>query len=146
MIGLVFRQQVQAHDGNAGAGQRGQNALIAAHGPLVDAEGLGDGGAGDVGVQDADAVAHPGHGDRQLAGDHALAHAALAADHADDVADDGMGIAGLVKILRLAAVVAAAAAVMGAAVLGFAAAAGAALLFVFFAHSTSSFLLIYSGK
>ena len=44
-------------------------------------------------------------------GDQALADAALAADHADDVADDGMGIAGLVKILRLAAVVAAATAV-----------------------------------
>ena len=37
--------------------QRGQNALLAAHGPLVDAEGLGDGGAGDVGVQNADLIA-----------------------------------------------------------------------------------------
>ena len=34
-------------------GLHGQDTLIVAHGPLVDAEGLGDGGAGDVGVQNA---------------------------------------------------------------------------------------------
>ena len=100
----------------------------------MDAEGLGDGGAGDVRVQDAHPVAHPGHGDRQLGGDHALAHAALAADHADDVADHGMGVAGLVQVLGLAAAVAAGGAVMGALGGVLLAAARAVLILVFFAH------------
>ena len=55
----------------------------------MNAEGLGNGGAGDIGVQNADLVAPAAHGDGQLAGDHGLAHAALAGHDAVDLADSG---------------------------------------------------------
>src|SRR5699024_9613666 len=85
-------------------------------GVLVDAEGTGDGGAGDIGVQNAHLLAPGGHGGGQRAGDGGLAHAALAADHGNHLFDVGVGIAGLTEVvglLTLAAVGAAAGAVVG---------------------------------
>ena len=81
------------------------------------AEGLGDGGAGDVGVQDAHGVATAAHGHRQLAAGHRLAHAALAGNDAVHLAHPGGGMMlfqqGL-GLLPLSAALAAGGAVMGA--------------------------------
>ena len=83
----------------------------------MDAEGLGNGGAGDVRVQNADFIAPAAHGDGQLAGDHGLAHAALAGYHAVYLADTGVRVVLLQQglgLLPLPAVLAAGGAVMGA--------------------------------
>lgn len=58
----------------------------------MDAEGLGDGGTGDVGIQNADLMAPAAHGDRQLAGDHGLSDAALAGHDAEHLTDVGFGM------------------------------------------------------
>ena len=82
----------------------------------MDAKGLGDGGAGDVGVQNANSAARTAGQDRKLAGDHGLANAALAGDDAVDLAHPGGGIVLLQKGLGLGAFTAAFAA--GAAIMG----------------------------
>ena len=46
------------------------------------AEGLGDGGAGNIGVQYGHIVPLAAHGDGQLTGDHGLTNAALAGHNA----------------------------------------------------------------
>ena len=117
-IGLVLQQQVHAHQLDAGAGDDRQNGVLSGHGPAVDTEGLGDGGAGDVGVQNGHIVAPALHGDGQLAGDHGLADAALAGHHAVDLTYAAAGAEGLflkyVYFLALAAAFAAGAAIVGA--------------------------------
>ena len=83
----------------------------------MNAEGLGDGGTGDVGIQNAHLVAAAAHGDGQLAGDHGLADAALAGHDAIDFADLGLGMMLLQQGLRLltfAAALAAGGAIMDA--------------------------------
>ena len=115
-VRLIGQQQVGAHDLDAGPGGHGEQPGLAAHGLAVDAEGLGDGGAGDVGVQDAHLMAPAAHGDRQLAGDHGLAHAALAGHDAVHLADVGVRVVLLQKglgLLPFAAALAAGGAVMG---------------------------------
>ena len=111
------RQQVHAHQLDARAGLHGDDGVLGAHGPAVDAEGLGDGGAGDVGVQYGGAEALALHGDGQLACDHGLAYAALAGDHAVDLAHPAALVQGLlfeyVCLLALSAAFTAAAAIMG---------------------------------
>ena len=52
----------------------GSRAFLRAHGVAMDAESLGDGGAGDIGVQNTHLIAPAAHGDSQLAGDHGLAY------------------------------------------------------------------------
>ena len=91
-VRFIGEEQVGAHHLDAGAGLHGVNALLAAHGLAVDAEGLGDGGAGDVRVQNAGGMAPAAHGHRQLAGDHGLADAALAGDDAEDLAHPGVRV------------------------------------------------------
>ena len=65
-------------------------------GRAVHAEQLGDGRAGDVGVQDAHLVAQAAHRDGQHGAGHAFAHAALAGHHADDLFDMAFGVGRLV--------------------------------------------------
>ena len=116
-VRLVGQQQVGAHHLDAGLGDHGIQARLAAHGLAVDTEGLGDGGTGDVGIQNADLMAPAAHGDRQLAGDHGLADAALAGHDAEHLADVGFGMVLLQQglgLLPLAAALAAGGAVMGA--------------------------------
>ncbi|CAN4012882.1 signal peptidase I, partial [Dysosmobacter welbionis] len=60
-VRLVGQQQVGAHHLNAGFGHHGIQARLAACGLAVDAEGLGDGGTGDVGIQNADLMAPAAH-------------------------------------------------------------------------------------
>ena len=57
----------------------------------MDAEGLGDGGAGDISVQNTDLIAPAAHGNSQLAGDHGLAYAALTGYDTIDLAHMGVG-------------------------------------------------------
>ena len=88
-VGLILGEEVEAHHLHPALGGLGVDAQLAARGPGVDAESLGDGGAGDVGVQDADLLAQAGHGAGQRGGHQALADAALSADHGDDLLDVG---------------------------------------------------------
>ena len=82
----------------------------------MDAEGLGDGGTGDVGVQDPGFVTRAAGQNRKLAGYHRLADAALSGYDAVNLAHMGGRIVGLEKGLGLGAFPAALAA--GAAIVG----------------------------
>ena len=117
-VRLVLQQQVHGHQLDAGGGGHGHDGVALRHGPAMDAEGLGDGGAGDVRVQNGGAIALPPQRHRQLAGDHGLAYAALAGHHAVDPTYAAAGAEGLflkyVYFLALAAAFAAGAAIMGA--------------------------------
>ncbi len=93
-ICFVFRQEIQAHNGNSGAGHSRQNSVFASNRPFVDSKCLGDGWTGNIRVQNTNAIAHARHSYSQLAGYHAFSNAALAADNANDMANNGVGIAG----------------------------------------------------
>ena len=67
---------------DAGGGLYGKDGVLIAVGAGMHTEGLGDRGAGDVGVQHGHAVAAAAQGDGQLTGDHGLTHAALAGHYA----------------------------------------------------------------
>ena len=67
----------------------------------MDAEGLGDRGAGDIGIQNTDLIAPAAHGNSQLAGDHGLAYAALTGYDTIDLAHMGIGMVSLQQGLRL---------------------------------------------
>ena len=75
--------------------------VFCAYGPAVDAEALGDGGAGDISVQNTDLIATAAHGNSQLAGDHGLAYTALTGYDTIDLAHMGVGMVGLQQGLRL---------------------------------------------
>ena len=83
--GLLLQQQVDAHHLDAGLGGHGVNAVFIGEGPLLHAKALGDGGAGDVGIQHSHIAAAAAQAGGKQRGDEAFAHAALAADHADDL-------------------------------------------------------------
>ena len=86
-VRLVLQQQVDAHHLQAAFGHGGQNAVLAALRAAVDAEGLGDGGAGDVGIQNGGLMAPQLGLGSQQGGDQGLAHTALAADNGVYVLD-----------------------------------------------------------
>ena len=65
---------------------------------LVDAERLGDGRTGDIGIQNTNVVTDASEIDRQHRGDHRLTDAALTADDSDDVADAAAGTKGGAQI------------------------------------------------
>ena len=115
-VGLVIQQEVDADELDAGLRLNREHAALVGHGPAVDAEGLGDGGAGDVRVQDAHLMPGAAGQDRQLAGDHGFADAALAGYDAVDLAYAGGGVVGFQEGLGFGAFPAALAA--GAAVVG----------------------------
>ena len=56
-VGLVFQEQVEADDADARLALGGDDAVVRAHQLGVDVERLGDGGAGDVGVEDGRFIA-----------------------------------------------------------------------------------------
>ena len=62
-----------------------KNAFLAALELTVYAEGLGDRRTGDVGIQHSHIAAAAAQAGGKQRGDEAFAHAALAADHADDL-------------------------------------------------------------
>jgi len=129
----VLQQQVYAHQLDAGLRLHREDGILGANGPAVDAEALGDGGAGNVGVQNGGAVAPALHGDGQLAGDHGFADAALAGDDAVDLTDMAALMKGLdlegASALTVSAALAAAAAIVGA-----------------FTHGNISFIIIVASK
>ena len=102
-VGLVLQQQVHAHQLDAGAGDDGEDSVLGGGGPAMDTEGLGDGGAGDVGVENGGFKAAALHGNSQHRGDKAFAYAAFAADNADDLFDIAHLIHGRKKALRILA-------------------------------------------
>ena len=100
-VGLIFQQQVDGHDLDPGPGLHGQQGVLRSHGVAVNAESLGDGGAGNIGVHNAHLIAAAAHGDCQLAGDHGFAHAALAGHNSVDLAHMGVRVMGFQQRLRL---------------------------------------------
>ena len=82
----------------------------------MDAEGLGDGGAGDIRVQNGAVVAPALHFGGHQAGDKGLAHTALAADHGNDLFHAGLRVQCFAEALRVSfgAVFAAGGTIMGA--------------------------------
>jgi len=93
---LVLHQQIDAHYINAHAALDGPAALVVRHGTAMNAEQLGDGRAGDIGIQNATMVATAGHGTGQQSAGHALAHAALAGNNADDLFHTAVRVGGIV--------------------------------------------------
>ena len=115
-IGLIVEQKVDGHDLDAGRADAGQEGIFRADGLLVHPKRLRDGGAGDVGVQNADAIALAAQADGELARDHRLADAALAGHDAEHLADVRIGVGLFQKGLGTGALTAAFAA--GRAVVG----------------------------
>ena len=71
---------------------RREDAVVADGGLALEAEQLGDRGAVEIGVEDADAQALGGKRQREVDRDGGLADAALAGADGDDVADAGDGV------------------------------------------------------
>ena len=80
--------------GDLGQQQLAEGVRVAA----AHAEHLGDGGAGDIGIEDAYLVARAHELRCDAAADERLAHASLAGQNGDDVLDLGEGV--LLKLLR----------------------------------------------
>ena len=68
-IGLVLEQQVDRHDLDTGAGLNRQDPQLIADRTGLEAEHLGNGRAGDIGVQHGDVMPAAAHLDRQHAAD-----------------------------------------------------------------------------
>ena len=88
----MLHEHIQGDHLDPSGGHRGVHPNIVAVGLLVDIEGGGDGGAGNIGVQNTHLLAPARHGHGQTGGDSALAHAALAADYGDDLLYVGIGV------------------------------------------------------
>ena len=90
-VGLVLEYEIGAHDLDAALGDSGDEHLIHSRGTLAcKAQHLGDGGAGDVCVQDAHASAGASQLDGQASADKRLAHAALAGNDPNHMVDLGV--------------------------------------------------------
>ena len=116
-IGLILQKQVDGHDLDAAVADAGVERGLRADGLVVHAEGLRDGGTGDIGVHDADLVTAAVQRDGELARDHGLADAALAGHNAEHLADVAFGVRRFAQGLRrctLSAALAAGRAIMGA--------------------------------
>ena len=100
-VGLVREQEVDGHDLDAGAGAVGIQEVLAAHGAAVDAEGLRDGRAGDVGIEHGRLMAAALHLAGEQTRHEALANAALAGHDCDDLIDAGAGTQRLLQGFRL---------------------------------------------
>jgi hypothetical protein len=79
--------EIQGHHPDTGRALRWEEAKPDVLRLSRDPEELRDAWPGDVGVQDAYAVARPGQGGSEEGGHGRLSHAALAAHHRDHVAD-----------------------------------------------------------
>ena len=84
---LIFQQQVDGHDLDAGVAFHRVDAVLGAHGRAMNAEQFGDGRAGNVSIQHADLVAFAAHGNSHHGAGHAFANAALAGNNADHFFD-----------------------------------------------------------
>ena len=88
----VIQQQVDGHDLDAAPAQGRIQAIFGCTLALGNAEGSGCGGAGNIGIQNTDPLALPGHGDSQHGGNGGLADAALAGHNGDNLLNGCMGI------------------------------------------------------
>ena len=100
-VGLVREQEVDGHDLDAGAGAVGIQEVLAAHGAAVDAEGLRDRGARDIGIEHGRLMAAALHLAGEQARHEALADAALTGHDRDDFIDAGTGAQRLLHGFRL---------------------------------------------
>ena len=82
--------------------RNGEEILLGAAGVLGDTEGLRDGWAGDVRIENSRVVAAALHLGGEQARDEGLADAALAAHNADDLLDAGALVKRLAEGLRTA--------------------------------------------
>ena len=125
-VGVVLQQEVHGDDVDARPRTHGKQAVLVPDGALLQPEEPGDGRAGEVGVQDGGMKPLRLHLAGQQAGDQGLAHAALAADHADDLFHGRKPVQGRLGALLLLAG-------------GAAALPAAAALMVAIAHVKTSF-------
>ena len=84
-IGFVFQQQVHAHQLDAVAAGHGDHAAVIGHGAGVGAESLGDGGTGDVGIQNTNLISFSLQKNSKHRGNERFTNAALAADNTDNL-------------------------------------------------------------
>ena len=84
-VRLIGQQQVDGHDLDALRRDGREHPVVAADDLLVQAEGLRNGRAGDVGVENGGLVAKLVHGHGQHGGHGRFADAALAGDDGDDL-------------------------------------------------------------
>ena len=98
---LVFKDQIDGHDLQAGLCGYGDQVLLRAGRVLMNAEGLRNRWARDVRIQHGAAVAAALHLRSKKTGDEALADAALAAHHGNDLFYAGIGVQFFQKALRL---------------------------------------------
>ena len=97
--GLVVQHQVDRHDLNACGGCGRQHAVSVALDGLVQAKRLGDRRAGDIGIQDTDAIALALHQHGKHRGYKRFTNAALAADDTDDMLDRRRGMGRFIHAL-----------------------------------------------
>ena len=109
---LILQQQVDGHQLDAGAALHRVDGVFGAGGRAMDAEQLGDGRAGDVGIQHGGLVTHTAHRNGQHGAGHAFADAALAGYNADHFFDVAARMGRLVLRLTAFAVGRAAAAIV----------------------------------
>ena len=91
-VSRIIQQQIDGHDLNASAAQTGIQAVFISTLHLGHAKGSGHGGAGDIGIQNANPLALPGHGHGQQGGDGGLTNTALAGYNGDDLLHRCIGI------------------------------------------------------
>ena len=120
-IGLIFQQDVDGHDVDAGLGADRVDAGLIAGRLLLQTEDARDGRTGNIRIHDADIQAAALHDDRQKRRDHRLANATLARNNADHFLDRRQRMRLFVHVRRLLSgrTVAAAGAAIMRAVLGF---------------------------
>ena len=82
-VALVFQQQIDGHNIHAAFRFDRQNTLAVASGFFLNAEHLGNRGAGDIPVQNAGVIALALHRHSQHGGNQAFSNASLPADYAD---------------------------------------------------------------
>ena len=91
-VGLLGQQQIDAHNLDAGFGESRENAVVICGTVAVQPEYLGNGRAGDIGIQNGDFFAAAAHCDCEQRGDKRFSDAALAADDTDHFFDMGLCI------------------------------------------------------
>ena len=96
----VLKQKIDGHHADAGSGPGRVQRFAVALRAAMQAKRLGDGGAGHIRIEDADAFAAAACLYRKRGRYEGFAHAALAAHNGDDVLHVGLRIAALLHALR----------------------------------------------
>ena len=100
-VGIVFQQEVDAHNINARFAFAGENAVLVSESLFMYAEKLGDGGAGNIRIKNRTVLSRTVHVYRKQGSDERFADAALAADNGNDLFDIAQRMCIHFKILLL---------------------------------------------